>query len=146
MIKHAATVAALAGSLALPAMADDHASGDAAAGEKAFRACKACHMIESPDETIVRGGRVGPNLYGVVGRTAGSAEDFNYSGLMATAGAQGLAWDEQTFVAYVQAPTGYLQEQTGESGRGKMAYKVRSKEDAVDLWAYLASVSPEPGS
>ncbi|MCR9147648.1 MAG: c-type cytochrome [Rhodobacteraceae bacterium] len=130
--------------MATPTFADDHVSGDAAAGEKAFNQCKACHMIQNDDgESIVRGGRVGPNLYGVIGRTAGGVEDFRYSGLLGTAGEQGLEWDEESFVAYIQDPTGWLQDYTGESGRGKMTYKLRKEEDGVDIWAYLASVGPE---
>jgi len=130
--------------IATPVLADDHASGDPEAGEKAFRQCKACHMIvDDEGNNIVRGGRVGPNLYGIVGRTAGSVEDFRYSGLLETAGEQGLAWDEESFVAYVQDPTGWLKEYTGEDGRGKMSYRVRKEEDAVNVWAYLASVGPD---
>ena len=141
-LKYATILTAAA--LATPAFADDHASGDAEAGEQAFRQCKACHMITDADgNDIVRGGRVGPNLYGIVGRTAGAVEDFRYSDLLVAAGEQGLAWDEETFVAYVQDPTGWLQDYTGDNGRGKMTYKVRKEEDAVNVWAYLASVGPE---
>ena len=130
--------------VATPVLADDHASGDAEAGEKTFRQCKACHMIADDDgNNIVRGGRVGPNLYGVVGRAAGSVEDFRYSGLLETAGEQGLEWDEESFVGYVQDPTGWMQDYTGEDGRGKMSYQVRKEEDAVNVWAYLASVGPD---
>jgi len=133
-----------AATMATPVLADDHASGDAEAGEKTFRQCKACHMIADDDgNNIVRGGRVGPNLYGVVGRAAGSVEDFRYSGLLETAGEQGLEWDEESFVGYVQDPTGWLQDYTGEDGRGKMSYQVRKEEDAVNVWAYLASVGPD---
>ena len=124
---------------ALPALAD----GDAAKGEKAFRACKSCHMIASPEETIVKGGRTGPNLYGIAGRAAGSVEDFRYSDLLLAAGAAGISWDAESFAGYVQDPTGWLKETTGESGRGKMTFRVRSAEDAADLWAYLASLAPE---
>lgn len=130
--------------LAAPAFADNHVSGDAEAGEKAFNQCKACHMIQADDgETIVRGGRVGPNLYGVVGRTAGSVEDYSYSGLLETAGEQGLEWDEESFVGYIQEPTDWLKDYTGENGRGKMTYKLRKAEDGADIWAYLASVGPQ---
>ena len=133
-----------AATAAAPVLADDHASGDPDAGEKAFRQCKACHMIVDDDgNNIVRGGRVGPNLYGIVGRTAGSIEDFRYSELLAAAGEQELAWDEESFVGYVQDPTGWLKEYTGEDGRGKMSYMVRKEEDAVNVWAYLASVGPD---
>ena len=126
--------------------AQDMPSGDAAAGEDEFRKCKSCHMIQDADgENIVRGGRTGPNLWGVVGRTAGSYEDFRYSSAMEAAGEAGLVWDEEKFVAYVQDPTAYLREYLGDdSARGKMSYKLRSAEDAADIWAYLASVSPEP--
>ena len=38
-------------------------------GEKEFNKCKACHTIQAPDGTdVVKGGKTGPNLYGVVGR------------------------------------------------------------------------------
>lgn len=130
--------------LTSPAFAQDDMSGDAEAGEKAFKQCKACHMIQDDDgETIVRGGRVGPNLYGIMGRTAGGVEDFRYSDLLVAAGEQGLEWDEETFVAYIQEPTEWLQEYTGESGRGKMTYKLRKEDEGFDIWAYLASVGPE---
>jgi len=130
--------------MAGPVLADDHASGDAEAGEKVYGQCKACHMIADDEgNTIVRGGRVGPNLYGVVGRTAGSVEDFRYSGLLEAAGEQGLAWDQESFVGYVQDPTGWLKEYTGDNGRGKMSYRVRKEDDAVNVWAYLASVGPD---
>ncbi|MEQ9257972.1 MAG: c-type cytochrome [Roseovarius sp.] len=137
-LKIAAAFATVA--LALPA----HAAGDAEAGEKEFNKCKACHMIESADETIVRGGKTGPNLYGIAGRTAGTYEDFRYSDLMIEAGEKGLAWNEEDFIGYVQDPTPWLHEYTGDSsGRGKMTFKVRSAEDAADLWAYLSSLAPE---
>lgn len=128
-------------SLAAPAFAQD---GDAEAGEKAFRQCKACHMvIDDAGETIVKGGQVGPNLYGIMGRTAGSVEDFKYSDLIMAAGEKGLEWDQESFVAYTQDPTGWLKEYTGENGRGKMTYKARKEEDVVNIWAYLGSLSPE---
>lgn len=132
--------------LALPAMAQD-VTGDADAGEREFRKCKACHSIEGPEETIVKGGRTGPNLYGVAGRTAGTYEDFSYSDVMAAAGEAGLAWNQEDFVGYVQDPTPWLREYTGDSkGRGKMTFKLRGEEDAMNVWAYLVSVGPEMDS
>jgi len=130
--------------LAAPAFADGHASGDPAAGEAAFKQCKSCHMVQDADgNAIVKGGKTGPNLYGIVGRTAGS-EDFKYSKGMVAAGEGGLAWDEASFVAYVQDPTTYLREVTGDDkARSKMTFKARKEEDAVNIWAYLASVGPE---
>ncbi|WP_412505410.1 c-type cytochrome [Roseovarius sp. SYSU LYC5161] len=122
------TTAALL-TLAAPAFA----AGDADKGKKAFRQCKACHMIASADETIVRGGRVGPNLYGVIGRTAGSVEDYNYSDALASAGADGLVWDEQNLAEYSKDPSGFL------GGRSKMTFKMRKGSE--DVAAYLATFS-----
>lgn len=147
-MKRTMMVAVAASFIGGAAFAGGHASGDAAAGEKAFNQCKSCHMIvDDAGETIVKGGRTGPNLWGVVGRTAGT-EDFRYSDAVVALGAdQGYAWEEAGFVGYVQDPTPWLRETLDDSGaRGKMTYKVRKEEDALNIWAYLASVSPEPAT
>jgi cytochrome c len=115
--------------LAMPALAE----GDAVAGEKTFNQCKACHMIESEDETIVRGGRVGPNLYGVIGRTMGGVEDFNYSDGLAAKAEEGEVWTEDTLADYVTDPNDFL------GSRSKMTYKLRNGSE--DVAAYLATFS-----
>ena len=141
------TLAILAATtLAAPAFADGHASGDAEAGEKAFRQCVSCHVVvDDAGETLAgKKARTGPNLYGVAGRTVGMVEGFKYSKIAILAGEQGTVFDEANFVAYVQDPTGWLRESTGDSGRGKMTYKVRKEEDAINIYAYLASLAPAP--
>lgn len=134
-----------AATLATSALADGHlGSGDPAAGESGFNKCKSCHMIVADDGTeIVKGGKTGPNLYGIVGRKAGSVEDFSgYGDSLVAAGEAGLVWDEETFVAYVQDPRGFLKEYTGDSkARSKMSFKLRK--GGEDIYAYLASVGPE---
>ena len=123
-----ATAALLA--LGAPALAE----GDPAAGEKEFRQCKACHMIQSPDgEMIVRGGRVGPNLYGVIGREAGAVEDFRYSDALMAKAEEGLVWDEENLVEYAKDPNEFL------GGRGKMTFKLRK--GGEDIAAFLATFS-----
>lgn len=127
---------------ALPMMASAQ-DGDAAAGERAFRGCQACHVVvNDAGETLAgRNAQTGPNLYKVSGRAAGSIEGFRYSDAMTAAGEAGLVWDEESFAAYVQDPTGYLQTYLNDSGaRGSMSYKVRKPEEAVDLYAYLSSL------
>ena len=132
------------------AWAQEAPVGDAAAGEEHFgRQCVACHVVQDAAGEVLAGrnARVGPNLYGVIGRVAGSVEDYDYSELMETYGATGAVWEEANFVAYVQDPTGFLREATGEtSGRSKMAYQVRDEQEAHDLYAYLATFSPEGGA
>jgi len=118
------TTSAAVMALALPALA---------AGEKTFNQCKACHMIASDSETIVRGGKTGPNLYGVIGRTMGSVEGFKYSdGLIAKHDA-GEVWTEETLAAYTTDPSEFL------GSRSKMTFKLRKGSE--DVAAYLATFS-----
>lgn len=115
-------------------------AGDPAAGERQWRQCQACHMIVTPDgETIQRGQRTGPNLYGVVGRAAGAVEGFRYSPSMQAAGEAGLVWTRENFVAYTENPTNFLRAFLDDnSARGSMAFNLRS--GAEDIFAYLESV------
>jgi cytochrome c len=88
----------------------------------------------------MKGGKTGPNLYGVVGRAAGSA-DFAYSDALKAAGAAGLIWDEAALVTYLADPTAFLRDKTGDAAaRSKMAFKLAK--GAEDIAAYLASVAP----
>ena len=127
-----------------PAFAQD-AAGDAAKGEKEFNKCKACHMIQPPEgDAIVKGGKVGPNLYGIVGRGFAVMEDYKYGdGILALAATNPDAvWDIHSLKAYVTDPTGYLDQYSGdESARSKMTFKLTRNQD--DLVAYLLSVSPD---
>lgn len=131
---------------AAPAFADGHGgSGDAAAGEKTFSKCKSCHMIVSDaGDEIVKGGKVGPNLYGVIGRQAGSS-DFNYGDDIVAAGEAGLVWDAASLTEYVADPRAFLRAYLDDSkAKSKMAYKL--KKGGEDVAAYLASVAPAPES
>ena len=129
------------------ALADAHAaSGDAAAGEAAFRQCVACHVVvNDAGETLAgRNARTGPNLYGIAGAPIAHVEDFRYSPGLTALNEAGVVWTEENFVAYVQDPTGYIREATGDnSARGAMAFRVRSEEDAINLYAYLVSLAAE---
>ena len=121
--------------LAAPALA-----GDPAAGEAVFKKCKACHMIVAPDGTeIQKGGKTGPNLYGVVGRAVASDPDFKYGGSIKAVGATGAVWDEAMIAAYVADPTAWLKTTLADDGaKSKMTFKLPS--GGEDIAAYLASV------
>ncbi|SEK63300.1 c-type cytochrome [Pacificibacter marinus] len=115
-------------------------AGDADAGEKDFKRCKACHTISNGDEVIFKGGKTGPNLYGVVGRTAGTQADFTkYGDDLVAAGAAGLVWTQELLVDYVKDPKGFLSAQLDTSAKSKMSFKMK---DGEDVAAYLASVGP----
>lgn len=98
------------------------AEGDAAAGEKVFKKCQVCHVLEP-------GGRkIGPSLYGIFGRTAGTLEGFRYSPAMSNSG---IVWDEETLSAYLENPRQYIK-------GNRMAFAgLRKEEDRADVIAYL---------
>lgn len=138
ILRSAALATVLAGTTLLPAAA---LAGDPAIGERDWRQCRSCHMIVSPSgETIQRGGRVGSNLYGIVGQQAGTVEGFRYSAALVAAGEAGLTWTEENFVAYVADPAGFLREFTGDDTiRSPMGFQMTS--GAENIFAYLQSVS-----
>lgn len=136
--------------LSIPAFAESHgpdltATGDAAKGEKAFKKCQSCHVVQNDEgETLAgRNGKTGPNLYGIVGSAAGKVEGFRYGNDLVAAGEAGMVFDEATFVAYVMDPKGAIQEATGDGkARSKMSYRVRKEDEAKDLYAFLKSLQP----
>lgn len=97
-----------------------------AKGEKVFRRCAACHTI-GPDAK----NRVGPELNGLIGRTAGSLEGYSYSDAMVEAGAGGMVWNEETLHTYLADPRGAVK-------GTKMAFAGLKKPDEVDaVIAYI---------
>ncbi|QIE44629.1 cytochrome C [Pseudohalocynthiibacter aestuariivivens] len=145
--------AAAALMLVAPAHAENHEttemaapSGDVAAGEKAFRQCVSCHIVKNDAGELLAGSkaRSGPNLYGAAGHQIAGRDDYKYGPSIAKLGADGMIWDEESFVAYVQDPTGWLRETLGDpdAKRSKMTFKVRKADNAVDLYAFLYSLKP----
>lgn len=130
--------------LALPAMAQD--AGDPAKGEKEFKKCKACHMIQSPDGSdVVKGGKTGPNLYGVVGRKAGTEEGFKYSDALIKLGEAGEVWTTEDLEHYITDPNKYVAEKVGDKSlKTKMTFKLTKNQ--ADVVAFLAQHSPEAGA
>ena len=143
------SLAALAVVFAGPAFADGHAAtGDVEAGETLFnRQCVACHVVADFDGNVLAGrsARTGPNLFRIAGRDVASFEGFRYSDSIVALGDTGASWTQAGFTAFVQDPTGWLRETLDDGrARSKMAYRVRSEEDALDIYAYLTSLdTPE---
>lgn len=132
----------LAAIIAISFAAPAFAEGDAAAGEQTFNKCKSCHMIVADDGTeIVKGGKTGPNLYGVIGRTAGTA-DFKYGKDLVAAGEGGLVWDAANLAEYVADPRAFLRTTLDDKkAKSRMSFKL--KKGGEDVAAYLASVGPQ---
>jgi cytochrome c len=96
---------------------------DAAAGEKVFNQCRACHAVDQEQN------RVGPHLIGVFGREAGSLESFDrYSDAMKNAD---ITWNEETIKEYLKDPRGYI------PGNIMAFPGVKNEEDLDNLIAYL---------
>lgn len=98
---------------------------DAAAGEKVFAKCKACHVADEDKN------KIGPSLKGVIGRTAGTHEGFKYSPAMVEAGKGGLVWDDAKLTEYLKAPKALVK-------GTKMAFAgLKKDEDLANVIAYL---------
>lgn len=128
--------------LAAPAVfAESHSSGgDAAKGEKTFKKCKACHQVGEGAKN-----RTGPILNDIMGRTAGTVEDYKYSKSMIAAGEAGLIWDEALVAAFIENPKEFLREYLDDSkAKSKMSLKLKKEKDRVNVAAYVATFSAAP--
>lgn len=101
-------------------------TGDAGNGRRVFTRCMSCHVVQDGVN------RVGPSLYGIVGREAGSVEGFRYSPANANSG---IVWTEPTLFAYLEDPRGFIPGTI-------MAFPGLPKaQDRADVIAYLKEES-----
>ena len=99
-------------------------SGDVAKGERAFNLqCKACHTLE-------RGGanKIGPNLYGLMGRRSGTMKGYGYSEVMRRFG---IEWTDKTLAEYLRDP------RTSMPGTKMVFAGIRRQDQLDDVIAYL---------
>jgi cytochrome c len=99
-------------------------------GQAKAALCKACHTLGKGGET-----GVGPNLYGVFGRKAGSAPGFTYSDSVK---ALGVAWDADHINTWITKPSAM-------APGTKMTFAgLESPKDRIDVVAYLKVATSEP--
>jgi cytochrome c len=116
MVRDLTMSAAILAAFACPAFAQDPAAGDAA-----FRKCQPCHDVETAKN------KLGPELNGLDGKKAGTAEGYAYSDGNKNSG---IVWSEATFKEYLENP----QEKIPGT---KMILSVKNEKEIGDLWAYL---------
>ena len=106
------------------------AMGDLAHGEKVFKKCSACHQIASDGKNMI-----GPNLWSVIGRTAGSISDYKYSKAMI---AYAKEWSFEEMNSYLIKPQAYIK-------GTKMAFAgLRKEKDRASVILYMNSKSDSP--
>jgi cytochrome c len=114
---------------AVAGFAEGAAAQDAAAGERVFLKCRACHQIGENARNSI-----GPVLNGVVGRKAGTYPDYNYSEANKNSG---LTWDEATLQEYLKNPKAKVPDT-------KMTFAgLSSQKDIDNVLAYLKTFGPD---
>ena len=106
------------------------ASASISDGKKIFKKCAACHSIEKG-----KGNKIGPALWGILGRKAGSISDYKYSkALMAHA----KVWSYEEMNGFLLKPSKWVP-------RTKMAFAgLRSEKDRASVILYMNSQSDNP--
>ena len=106
------------------------AMGDLAHGEKVFKKCTACHQIAVGGKNMI-----GPNLWGVIGRTSGSVSDYKYSKAMI---AHAKEWSFEEMNSYLIKPQAHIK-------GTKMAFAgLRKEKDRASVILYMNSKSNSP--
>jgi cytochrome c len=104
-----------------PARADD------AARQVFNNACRTCHTIREGDN------RLGPSLFNIVGRKAGSLPNYDYSSAMKHAG---FVWDEAKLARFIARPDEVV------PGNKMQPYGGLGSEETEKVIAFLRSTSP----
>jgi len=106
------------------------ASADSGDGAKVYKKCAACHTLESGGAN-----RVGPNLWGVVGRVKAAAPGYSYSEALSGLGSD---WTFENLNDFLKNPKEY-------APGNKMSFRGLSKaSDRAALIAYLREYSDSP--
>jgi cytochrome c len=103
---------------------------NAAKGAEISKKCSACHSLEQNGPN-----RVGPHLWGIVGREKASIADYSYSTAFKE---QKGKWSYDDLFHYLYDPKGSI------PGNKMSFFGIKKPEDLADLVAYLRTLSSSP--
>ena len=99
-------------------------------GQKVFKKCSACHVV-------AKGGKnkIGPALYGILGKKSGSVSDYKYSKALA---AYGKVWSYEEMNGFLIKPAAHIK-------GTKMAFAgLKNEKDRASVILYMNSQSDSP--
>mgnify|MGYP001349192855 FL=1 len=106
------------------------ALGNLELGKKLFSKCKSCHSIAEDGKN-----KIGPKLYNVVGRGAGSISDYKYSKALAS---HGKEWSFEELNGFLIKPASWIK-------GNKMGFAgLKKEEDRASVILYLNQNSDNP--
>ena len=126
-VKVASAQTASSGSIDIKALL---ASGTIVHGQKVFRKCSACHVV-------AKGGKnkIGPVLYGILGKQSASVSDYKYSKALI---AHGKVWSFAEMNSFLIKPQAHIK-------GTKMAFAgLRSEKDRASVILFMNSKSDNP--
>jgi cytochrome c len=108
------------------------AQADTRKGKILFLQCRACHSLAAENEA----GKLGPPLYGVIGRAAGAAPGFAYSDAITKAG---ISWTPENLDRWIMRPAEFL------PGNKMVFIGIPDPQDRAHVIAYIREQSAATG-
>ena len=97
-------------------------TADPVKGKKVFKKCVACHSLQEGKN------KIGPSLYNLLGRKAGSVDGYKYSKAMKNSD---VVWDEESLDKFLTKPRKFIK-------KTKMLFRgIKKKSLRDDIISYL---------